>query len=69
MICTKNINGCWECYFYHVTMDGMECSHPYWNGKGAYDNMIITQDNKLTFPDKCPLLKEPLVIEYRAAVK
>ncbi len=34
----------------------MECDHPYWEGKGAYDNMIITQDNSHgRVPDECPL--------------
>ena len=37
-------------------MDGMECRHPYWEGKGAYTNMIITQNNsKSRVPEECPL--------------
>ncbi len=58
-----------ECYhrcpLFQTTMDGMECGHPLWKDKGAYDNMIITHENsKGRVPDKCPLLKEELTVTY-----
>ena len=55
-----------HCPFYHSSMDGMECTHPYWDDKGPYDNMIITQKNSKDgkFPEECPLKIEPLDIHY-----
>ena len=63
-----------ECYhrcpFFQTTMDGMECGHPFWKDKGAYDNMIITHENsKGRVPDKCPLLKEALTVTYELNVE
>lgn len=55
----------YSCPFYGTSMDDMQCNHPYWEDKGAYDNMIITQDNSKDgkFPEKCPLRIEPLIIQ------
>ena len=38
-------------------MDGMKCLHPEFEDKGAYENMIITQENSRdgNIPEKCPL--------------
>ncbi len=62
-----NIKECYQrCPFFGSTKDGMECNHPYWKDKGAYDNMIITQDNSRgKVPEKCPLRKESLEITSR----
>jgi len=53
-------------FFASPPMDGMECNHPYWESKGAFDNMIITQSNSRDgkIPEKCPLRKEQLTVEY-----
>lgn len=61
---------CRSCLFFRVSMDGMECGHPYWKDKGAYENMIITQDNSVggKIPDKCPLRNEDLMVVYRLKV-
>lgn len=44
---TKNIiTNCYSrCPFFKNSMDGIECSHPYWDEKNPYDNMIITHIN------------------------
>ena len=63
-----------ECYhscpFFGTSMDGMECKHPYWKDKGAYENMIITQDNSRdgNIPEKCPLKNGQLTIVYKLDV-
>ena len=46
-----------ECRFFGTSPDGMQCNHPHWEDKGAYDNMIITQDNSRdgNIPEECPL--------------
>jgi len=70
------ITGCYyggtnqSCPFFGYTADGMQCNHPYWKGKGAYENMIITQDNSRDgkIPDKCPLKNEQLTIVYKLDV-
>lgn len=56
-----------SCPFFSFTMDGMECGHPYWDDKGTFDNMIITQENTANgkIPEKCPLRLEPLTIKYQ----
>lgn len=61
---TRCYNGC---PFFGNSMDGMQCNHPYWKDKGAYANMIITQCNTKNgrIPDKCPLRKEQLTIDYK----
>jgi hypothetical protein len=62
------INGCYHiCVFFKTSMDGMECGHPYWKDKGAYENMIITQSNSRDgkIPEKCPLRNEELKIGYK----
>lgn len=62
------INSCYhDCPFFGTSMDGMECNHPYWEDKGAYENMIITQDNSGygKIPEKCPLRNDELTITYR----
>lgn len=55
------------CPFYGNSMDGMECNHPHWEGKGAYENMIITQTNSIggNIPEKCPLREDKLTIVYK----
>jgi len=47
-----------KCWFFGVSMDGMQCNHPYWRDKEAYGNMIITQQNSRdgNIPEKCPLI-------------
>lgn len=65
---TININRCInECPFFESTMDGMQCGHPYWEGKEAYDNMIITWDNggHGKIPPLCPLKQENLTVKYQ----
>lgn len=65
------ITGCYHsCSFYGNSMDGMQCNHPYWEDKGAYVNMIITQDNSRdgNIPEKCPLRNEQLTIVYKLDV-
>lgn len=63
---TEIIKKCiYQCPFYHRSMDGMECVHPYFDDKEAYENMIITQENGINFiPEKCPLRKEELTRTY-----
>ncbi len=56
------VKACATCEFKHASMDGMECTHPYWDGKGAYKNMIISHDIKVS--EKCPLRDYPLIIKY-----
>lgn len=54
---TTTITHCYHnCPMFRVSMDGMECGHPYWKGKDAYANMISAYDNiKSDVPRKCPL--------------
>lgn len=62
------ITSCYQrCLFYGVSMDGMQCNHPYWDDKGVYDNMIITQQNSRggNIPEKCPLRAESLTVRCR----
>lgn len=63
----KKISRCKTCDFFHGSMDGMECRHPYWNDKGAYENMIISHD--VDIPEECPLRARPLAIRYILAKK
>lgn len=58
---TTKVAVCRNCPYYWVSMDGMECGHPYWKDKGPYDNMIITQQNVRTIPKECPLRHSPVV--------
>ena len=54
----KLIKGCYhKCSFFCSDMDGMKCTHPYFEDKDVYDNMIITQENSRDgkIPEKCPL--------------
>ena len=46
-----------SCNFFGTDMDGMKCTHPYFEDKGAYENMIISQNNSRdgNIPEKCPL--------------
>ncbi len=46
-----------ECLFFGTDMDGMKCNHPYFEDKGAYEDMIISQENSRDgkIPEKCPL--------------
>ena len=64
---TIEISNCYyNCPLWGDTMDGMACTHPYWKTQGAWDNMIITQQNsKDRVPDKCPLRKEELITILR----
>ena len=65
------ITGCYHsCSFFGNSMDGMQCNHPYWKDKGAYENMIITQVNSRDgkIPEKCPLKNEQLTIVYKLDV-
>lgn len=64
----KKIKQCFHsCPFFGNSMDGMQCNHPYWDDKEPYDNMIITQDNSRDgkIPEKCPLKKSDLTINYK----
>jgi len=68
----KQIKNCGNCPFKTHTSDGMSCFHPYWKDKGAYDNLIISQDNiKMNSkpPKQCPLLKEDLVINIKYKIQ
>jgi hypothetical protein len=61
------INECFnKCPFFGVSMDGMECQHPYWDDK-CYENMIITHDNSKNgnVPEKCPLRKNSFTTIYK----
>lgn len=51
------------CPFFGISMDGMECNHPYFDEAEAYANMIINHDGDI--PKECPLRKEPLEILYK----
>lgn len=54
----QKVNGCYhECHFFGNNMDGMYCKHPYFDNKGVYENMIITQENSKNgnIPEQCPL--------------
>ena len=54
-----------SCPFYSNSMDGMQCDHPYFDDKGAYDNMIITHNEGTNgVPIRCPLRKEELKVRY-----
>lgn len=55
-----------RCPLYSNSMDGMQCMHPYWDGKDVYDRMIITQENSRNgkIPEKCPLRSGPLNRTY-----
>lgn len=59
----KEIKSCiHSCTFFGTSMDGMECNHPYWNDKGAYENMIITHPTgRDRVPNKCPLKKHSVI--------
>lgn len=65
----KEIKYCYHsCPFFSNSMDGMYCSHPFFEGKG-YESMIITQQNSRDgdIPEKCPLRSGELVITYKLA--
>jgi len=47
-----------RCQFYGASMDGMECRHPFWDNKGAYENMIISHNDPNGIPLRCPLRTE-----------
>lgn len=67
----KEVEGCYhECMFFGTSSDGMECTHPYFEDKEPYDNMIITQDNSRgKIPEKCPLRISGLEFTYRIKLK
>ena len=66
----KTIISCfYDCPFFGKSSDGMQCDHPYFKDKGAYDNIIITNENsKDGVPEQCPLKKEDLVFTYKTAI-
>ena len=68
---TKQVSQCYHgCQFFGTSMDGMECNHPYFKYKGAYDNMIITQYNSHgRVPDDCPLRDGPVEITTIISLK
>ena len=54
------------CPFFWEGQDGMECQHPYWDGKDFTERMIITMDNShMRVPDECPLLEEPITVVHK----
>jgi hypothetical protein len=61
----KEISQCSKCPFWGNSMDGMECRHPYWESKAAYENMIITQSNVGSIPKECPLKNESVTTIVR----
>ena len=60
-----------ECYhscpFFRASTEGMYCSHPHFkNGETGWEAHIISQDNSHgRVPDECPLMIEPLQVEYK----
>jgi hypothetical protein len=60
-------SGCRSCPFLHISMDGIECNHPYYKDRGAYNNMIINSEQLALriIPQECPLRKEELIITYK----
>ena len=55
-----------KCPFFHISMDGMECTHPYWETRGVYENLIITMENSvLNIPPLCPLRDGELSTTYK----
>lgn len=54
---TVEVLECRSCPFF--TVEGMEhmmiCGHPFWLDKPAYSGAIITQSNRDSIPEKCPL--------------
>ena len=68
-VSTKTVTSCFNsCNFYSSDMDGMKCTHPFFNdNKDVYANMIITclnsRDGKI--PKKCPLRKEGIEVIIR----
>jgi hypothetical protein len=65
MLVSKVVKECiHHCDFFGTSMDGMQCNHPYFDDKGAYENMIISQSDRGKIPEKCPLRKESLTVEY-----
>lgn len=65
------IHGCGnKCIFYSITVNGMECNHPYLLGKGK-SNLIIEHSNinNGTIPCECPLLKSELQLNCRISKK
>ena len=53
--------------FFSVDMDGMKCTHPFFDDKSSYENMIITQQNSRdgNIPEKCPLRNEGVEVVLR----
>jgi hypothetical protein len=48
----------------------MECQHPYFDDKGGYENMIITQQNSRDgkIPEKCPLRSDSVEVILKVAL-
>jgi hypothetical protein len=57
-----------KCPFFGTSMDGMECNNPYFDDKDAYENMIISQEDRGSIPKKCPLRKKVYTIVYIASI-
>lgn len=55
------------CPFFGTSNNEMGCWHPYWNDKGVYENMIITQENSRNgnIPELCPLRSGELNRTYK----
>lgn len=62
---TKEVTSCYRCHLRENSMDGMYCSHPYWDQFDAYDCHIISQGDLSSFPKKCPLLVDGVEIITR----
>jgi hypothetical protein len=63
----KVVDECvFRCPYFNASMDGMECRHPYFAGKG-YENMIITHANggQGRIPPKCPLKESAVTTVIR----
>ena len=61
----KEVISCKGCPLRLISMDGMYCSHPYWEQFEAYDCHIISQGDLSSFPKKCPLLVDGVEIITR----
>jgi len=69
-ITKKIVNDCWDCPFLGKSPDGMECDHPYFKDKGAYDNMIITHNNShQKVPNECPLKQSSVTMIKKIELK
>ena len=52
------VTSCCNCFFCKEDYNDSYCNHPYWSGKGAYENMLSPSDIRNgIIPDKCPLTR------------